>query len=180
MKDLHAQTRPSGLRRRRSLTFLFAGVVAAGVAIGLAVWPSGAVAGTIPGGARVVTVTPVFGSDPNITLHYLDRPFTITDPAKVARIEAIINGLARFPIGELSCTRGNGAEMKLTFKTSRHGRVVATVLATYTGCRMVIPGPNKFPLEDYTRSGQQVQKLVLSIAGVRWPYTPDALPPLPN
>jgi hypothetical protein len=30
---------------------------------------------------------------------------------------------------------------------------------------------------DQASSGQQVQQLVLSIAGARWPYTPDVLPP---
>ena len=171
---------PARLTRRRVLPLLSACVVAVGVAIGLAVWPSGAAAGTIPGAARVVTVTPVFGLDPNISRHHLDHAFTITDPAKVARIAAIIDGLPRFPIGVLSCVRGNGAAMKLTFRTSKGGPVVAIVLATYTGCRYVsIPGSNIPLREDYTRSGKQVQKLVLSIAGVRWPYTPDVLPPLP-
>jgi hypothetical protein len=164
---------------RRILVSLAAGAVAIGIALGLALWSQGAAAGTLLGGARVVTVTPVFGSDPHTSRHHLDHPFTITDPAKVARIEAIINGLDRFPIGVLSCARGNGAAMKLTFRTSVHGRVAATVLATYTGCaRVWIVNSNTPFLEDYTRSGQQVQRLVLSIAGVRWPYTPDALPPL--
>lgn len=175
------------LSRRRLLLLLTASAIAAAVAIGLAVWPSGAAAGTvpgqarvIPGAARVVTVTPVFGLDPNISRHHLDHAFTVTDPAKVARIAAIIDGLARFPIGVLSCVRGNGAAMKLTFRTSKRGPVVATVLATYTGCRYVsVPGSKTPLLEDYTKSGKQVQKLVLSIAGVRWPYTPDVLPPLP-
>jgi hypothetical protein len=161
--------------RRRS-QFLLTGVaVAAGVAIGLTVWAPGAAAGTIPRGARVVTVTPVFGTDPNTSRHHLDHAFTITDPAKVARIAAIINGLARFPIGELSCSRGNGAAMRLTFRTRIGGRVVVTALATYTGCSGVST-PNGPLLEDYTKSGQQVQQLVLAIAGVRWPYTPDVLP----
>ncbi len=40
------------------------------------------------------------------------------------------------------------------------------------------PGFPAMPfLEDYTGSGQQVQQLVLAIAGVRWPYTPDVMPP---
>jgi hypothetical protein len=33
-------------------------------------------------------------------------------------------------------------------------------------------------LVDQTSSGQQVQQLVHSIAGVRWQYTPDVLPSL--
>jgi len=168
--------------RRRILLLLTAIAVAAGVAIGLAVWPSGTVGtagGTIPGGARVVTVTPVFGLDPNTRRHHLDHPFTITNPAEVARIAAIINGLGRFPMGVLSCARGNGAAMQLTFRTSQGGPAVATVLATYTGCSGV-SRPDGPLFADYTSSGQQVQQLVLSIAGVRWPCTPDVLPPLPN
>jgi hypothetical protein len=35
---------------------------------------------------------------------------------------------------------------------------------------MNFPGGPGFP-------GAQVQQLVLAIAGVRWPYTPDVLPP---
>jgi hypothetical protein len=167
------------LSRRRILFLLTAIVAAAGVAIGLAVWPSGsAAAGTIPSGARVVTVTPVFGRDPNTSRHHLDHAFTITDPAKVARIAAIINGLAPFPVGELSCAEDNGAAMQLTFRTSLGGPAVSTVLATYTGCSGISSpdAPNLPFLEDYTSSGQQVQQLVLAIAGVRWPYTPDVLP----
>jgi hypothetical protein len=170
---------PAGARltRRRILTLLTAGAVAAGVAIGLALWPSGAVAGTIPGGVRVVTVTPVFGLDPNTGRHHLDHAFTITDPAKVDQIVALIDGLPRFNVADLSCARGNGAAMRLTFRTRAGGPAVATVLATYTGCpRVWLPGASTPLLQDYTRSRQQVQQRVLAIAGVRWPYTPDALP----
>lgn len=168
------------LFRRRIVFLLTAIVVAAGIAIGLAIWQSAdAAAATIPPGARVVTVTPVFGRDPNISRHHLDHAFTITDPAKVSRIAAIINGLAPFPIGVLSCAEDNGAAMRLTFRTSVGVRAIVTVLATYTGCSGVArpDTPNMPFLEDYTSSGQQVQQLALAVAGVRWPYTPDVLPP---
>jgi hypothetical protein len=166
--------------RRRMMFALTAIVAAAGAAIGLVVWTSGsAAAGTIPSGARVVTVTPVFGRDPDISRHHLDHAFTITDPAQVTRIAAIINGLAKFPTGELSCSMDNGAAMRLTFGTTLGGPVVATVLATYTGCSGIATtdAPNVPFLVDRTSSGQQVQQLVLAIAGVRWPYTPNVLPP---
>jgi hypothetical protein len=69
--------------------------------------------------------------------------------------------------------------MRLTFRASVGGRAISTVLATYTGCSGISrpDAPNAPFLEDYTGSGQQVQQLVLAIAGVRWPYTPDVLPP---
>jgi hypothetical protein len=168
------------LSRRRGLVVFAAIMAAAGVAIGLAVWlPGRAAAGTIPSGARVVTVTPVFGEDPNISRHHLDHAFTVTDPAKVSRIAAIINGLAPFPRGELSCAEDNGAAMELTFRASAGGPAVSTVLATYTGCSGISSpdAPAMSFLEDSTSSGQQVQQLVLDIAGIRWPYTPDVLPP---
>jgi hypothetical protein len=167
---------------RRRIQFLLTAIaVAVAVAIGLAVWPpAGAAAGLVPAGARVVTVTPVFGRDPNTSRHRLDHAFTVTDPAKVARITAILDDLPPFPVGELSCTVDNGATMRLTFRTSPGGPAVVTVLAAYTGCSVVSSPdlPNMPFLQDYTSSGQQVQQLVLAIAGVRWPYTPDVLPPL--
>jgi hypothetical protein len=168
------------LSRRRFVSLLAAIAAAIGVATGLTVWlAAGAAAGAIPSGARVVTVTPLFGQDPDVSRHHLDHAFTITDPARVARIAAILDGLAPFPIGELSCARGNGAAMQLTFRTRQGGPALATVLATYTGCSRVwnTSAPGTRYLDDYTGSGQQVQQLVLAIAGVRWPYTPDALPP---
>jgi hypothetical protein len=69
--------------------------------------------------------------------------------------------------------------MQLTFRATVDGPAIATVLATYTGCSGVSKpdSPNMPILEEYTSSGQQVQQLVLAIAGVRWPYTPDVLPP---
>lgn len=167
------------LSRRRILSQLAGVAVAACVATGLAAWPSGsAAAATIPPGVRVLTVTPVFGLDPNVRRHHLDHAFTITDPARVARIAAIINGLAPFPVNMLSCARGNGAAMKLTFRTSRGGPAAATLLAMYSGCAGISrpDSPDTPFLEEYTNSGQQVQHLVLAIAGVRWPYTPDVLP----
>jgi len=187
MTDFPAPARLSWWR----VLFLFAaGVVDAAVLTGLVAWlaggpaastsPSGAVTRTIPSDARALTVTPVFGRDPNIRWHHLDHAFTITDPAKVARIAAIINGLAKFPAGAYTCGGDNGAAMRLTFKTSLGGPAVATVLAKYGGCEgIATPADPTFPfLVGYTSSGQDVQQLVLAIAGVRWLYRPDAMPPL--
>ena len=156
--------------------FLLIAVVAAvGVAIGLIVWPSSAAAGTIPSSARVVTVTPVFGRDPNISRHHLDHAFTITDPAKVARIAALIDGLARFPAGTFSCPADFGGQMRLTFATGPGGPVVARVAAEYDGCRDVslnVGGRNMPALRDDPDSWPPVQQRILAIAGVSWPVQP--------
>ena len=127
----------------------------------------------IPPDARVVTVTPVFGLDPDKKLEPLKPAFTVTDPAKVARIVAVIDSLAIFPPGTYSCPIDFGAEMRLTFRTSPGGPVVARLTAEYGGCGVVsvsIGGRSMPALSDYLGSGQPLQQRVLAIAGVRWPY----------
>ena len=144
------------------------------------VWlPARSAAERIPPDARVVTVAPVFGLQPDKKLEPLDPAFTVTNPAKVAGIAAAINGLTLFPPGMFSCPIDFGAEMRLTFRTSRRGPVVARVTAQYGGCGVVsvsIGGRSMPALSDYTGSGQQLQQRVLAIAGVRWPYPPGTPP----
>ena len=80
------------------------------------VWlPARPAAERVPPDATTVTVTPVFGFNPNPRARRLDRAFTVTDPAKVARIAAVVNGLTRFPDGAYSCPADVGGLMRLTF-----------------------------------------------------------------
>ena len=72
-----------------------------------------------------------------------------------------------------NCPVDFGADMRLTFRTSPDGPLVARLTAGYGGCRAVpvsIEGKSMPALSGYTPSGQQVQQRVLAIAGVRWPY----------
>jgi hypothetical protein len=86
------------------------------------VWlPARPVAERVPPAARVLTVTPVFGLNPDPRAERLDRAFTVTDPATVARIAPVVNGLTRFPDGAFSCPAEYGGQMRLTFFT-RPGR----------------------------------------------------------
>lgn len=144
------------------------------------VWlPARPAAERIPADARVVTVTPVFGDQADKNLERTDHAVTVTDPAKVAGIAALIDGLAIFPPGIFSCPADFGAAMRLTFRTSPHGRVVAVVVAGYGGCGAVsvtINGRSMPALSDYTRSGQELQERILASASVRWPYSPAMLP----
>jgi hypothetical protein len=90
------------------------------------VWlPARPVAERVPPTARVLTVTPVFGLNPDPRAERLDRAFTVTDPATVARIAAVVNGLTRFPDGAFSCPAESGGQMSLTFFTRPGGPVVA-------------------------------------------------------
>ena len=172
---IRAAARP-GPRRLVYLCAILAGV-AAGLVIGLAA----GVPGRIPADARVGTVTPVFGSDSGAAR---DRPgyyaFTVTDPAKVARIAAVINGLRQLPAGAYSCPAEGGSammltSMQLTFRTAPGGRVVATVDADYVDCQfaqVTVGAQTVWPLDENTSSGQPMQQQVLAIAGLRWPYPP--------
>jgi hypothetical protein len=170
---LRAAARPG----QRRLVYLCAALV--GVTAGLVAGLAAQVPGRIPADVRVVTVTPVFdfGSAPS-----RGEPvaaFTVTDPAAVAQIAAVINGLRQLD-GTYSCPAEAGSglmltSMQLTFRAGPSGPVVATVGADYTGCQFawVTAGAQTiWQLDENTSSGQPMQQQVLAIAGVRWPYPP--------
>ena len=160
-------------RYRRRILYVLGGV--GSVAAGLALWwPAGPSAGPIPSYVTVVTVTPVPASPPGTSPGKLDRAFTVTDPAKVARIAAVIDGLDPLPRGMDACQVDSGATMRLAFRASAAGPVVARVTAGY-GCQLVsvsAGGQVALLLGDSSGSGQLMQQQVLAIAGVRWPYLP--------
>jgi hypothetical protein len=131
----------------------------------------------VPPTAAVLTVTPVFGLNPNPRAERLDRAFTVTDPAQVARITAVVNGLARFPAGAFSCPADSGGQMRLTFSTRPGGPVLARLTTQYGGCGIVsvrIRGRDMPALSEYPRSGPPLQQQVLAIAGVSWPVEPGS------
>jgi hypothetical protein len=131
----------------------------------------------VPPTAAVLTVNPVFGLNHNPRAERLDRAFTVTDPATVARIAAIVNGLTRFPDGTFSCPFESGGQMRLTFSTRPGGPVVARLTAQYGGCGIVsvrIGGRDMPGLSEYPRSGPPLQQQVLAIAGASWPVEPGS------
>jgi hypothetical protein len=131
----------------------------------------------VPPTAAVLTVNPVFGLNPDPRAERLDRAFTVTDPATVARIAAIVNGLTRFPDGTFSCPFESGGQMRLTFSTRPGGPVVARLTAQYGGCGIVsvrIGGRDMPGLSEYPRSGPPLQQQVLAIAGASWPVEPGS------
>jgi hypothetical protein len=142
------------------------------------VWlPARPVAERVPPAARVLTVAPVFGFNPDPRAERLDRAFTVTDPATVARIAAVVNGLTRFPGGTFSCPAESGGQMRLTFLTRPGGPVVARLTAQYGGCGVVsvrIGGRDMPGLSEYPRSGPPLQQQVLAIAGASWPVEPGS------
>jgi hypothetical protein len=170
MMDIRAAARPCW----RCLVYLStaAAGIAAGLAIGLTAHP---VPTRIPPGAQVVTVTPVFGESPvpGPRREKLDRAVTVTDPATVAKIAAVIDSLTRVAPGTYNCPADNGAAMQLTFRTSPGGPVIASVTAGYEGCQFVwvtVGGRTLPALDGHTSSGLPIQQRVLTIGGVGWPY----------
>jgi hypothetical protein len=140
------------------------------------VWlPARPAAERVPPDAAAVTVTPVFGFNPNPRARRLDRAFTVTDPAKVARIAAVVNGLTRFPDGAFSCPADFGGQLRLTFSARAGGPALARLTAEYGGCGSVsvrIGGRAMPALSSDTKSGPLLQQRVLAIAGVTWPVQP--------
>ncbi len=131
----------------------------------------------VPPTAAVLTVTPVFGLNPDRRGERLDRAFTVTDPAQVARIAAIVNGLTRFPAGAFSCPVDSGGQMRLTFSTRPGGPVLARLTLQYGGCGIVsvrIGGRDMPALSEYPRSGPPLPQQVLAIADVSWPVEPGS------
>jgi hypothetical protein len=131
----------------------------------------------IPAGVTTITVTPVFGFNRNPRARRLDHAFTVTDPAKVARIVALVNGLTRFPDGTFSCPADFGGQMRLTFFTRPGRPAAAQLIAEYAGCGVVsvrIGGRAMPALSEYPQSGPRLPQRVLAIAGVSWPVEPGA------
>ena len=84
-----------------------------------------------------MTVTPVFGLNQDPRRDRLDHAFTVTDPAKVARIVALANGLTVYPPGAYPCPASFGGAMRLAFLDRPGGQVLARFSAQYGGCGVV-------------------------------------------
>jgi len=174
MMDTRVAARPGRSR------FVYLVAALAGVAAGLAIGLATRVPSRIPADARVVTVVPVFDFEPGTRRETPDPAFTITDPAKVAQIVAVIDSLRQFAAGTYNCPSEADypmllTSMQLTFRTVPGGPVVATAGADYVGCQfawVTVGAQTIWPLAEETSSGPSLQQQVLAIAGVSWPFPP--------
>lgn len=122
----------------------------------------------IPGTAKVVVVAPILGDGP---VNADEAPVVITDPAKVAKIVAVVNALQPFPVGHMMCPMYRGPSMRLTFRAAPTSPDLAVVTANTTGCQTVgvsISG-HQYPM---LAGAVAMEKQVTTIAGVRWPGFP--------
>lgn len=119
----------------------------------------------VPAAAKVVTVGMLPGM---IAGTKLPGPATITDPATVARIAALVNGLPVVTPGTYHCPADLGRGLMLTFRATVGGPALAAVTAYTTGCgaaSVSIGGKPQLGLSGGAALAQQV----LAVAGLHWP-----------
>jgi hypothetical protein len=120
----------------------------------------------VPGAARVVTISELASGNPQARRP--PAPVTITDPAVVGRLAALVDSLPVSPLNNeaVSCPAAFGDSLQLAFRTRTGGPVVALV-QTDQACGMV----------DFTVTGQQlvglenntsVDRQILAIASLPW------------
>jgi hypothetical protein len=149
--------------------------------------PAKSPAERIPAQARVVTITAIPGAGPGSgsgsvmapgggtatgagagqVLSSPPRPVTVTDPATVAKIAAVVDGLPLMPPGVFSCPFSNGEGLKLTFRATESGPVLAQVISQNNGCGTVTLtiGGKQMPA---LWGGGSMDKQVLKLAGINW------------
>jgi hypothetical protein len=128
------------------------------------IWvPARAPGERIPAGVTAVALSLSAGTNTR-------PPATVTDQGTVSKLEALIDGLPRFPAGAYSCPMDDGDRLVLTFRAGRSGpaRAVATVsLAGCEGVNLTVGGqqqPGLGPVDG----GRATAAKALTIAGLHW------------
>jgi hypothetical protein len=122
---------------------------------------------TIPAGATQVTLT----LHPDVNVHVTaPPPVTVTDPAKVREIAALLNGLAPFPAGRYSCPLDGGGALTLTFRAVRSGPALAVAVIDLEGCEGVnlTTSGGQQPALGTPDGGRATATQAVKIAGLTW------------
>jgi hypothetical protein len=110
------------------------------------------------------------------------RPATVTSPAAVRGIAAMVNSLPVFPPGPRECGPFSGPYLVLTFLAAPQGKVLATALVNTGGCEGVFFAVGPQPITNDTRTwnvpgvtalgvpfrGQALARTALKAAGLTW------------
>ena len=86
----------------------------------------------VPAAAKAVTISMDLGL--NQGGRKPQKPVTITDPAKVRALTALINGLALFPPGAPDCPADFGGNLVLTFRAGPRTPALAVATVDLSGC----------------------------------------------
>jgi hypothetical protein len=132
--------------------------------------PAKSAAETIPVAAEIdVAPTGPAGRNPATSPGSTASPggsLTVTDPAEIAEVTSVINGLPAKSAGAVNCPMDNGAGLRLTFR-SRPGVELAEVDVAATGCRTVSVtiGGSKQPALS---GGDQLTSQIMTVIGANW------------
>jgi hypothetical protein len=129
----------------------------------------------IPAAAAVVTASMNYGM--NADGRKPPAPVTITDPATVAKVAALINGQPPFPPGTHSCPMDDGMAFILTFRARRAGPVLATATLALNGCGAtgLEVGTQDYGLGDLD-SARPLATQILKVTGLPWKLPPFEWP----
>lgn len=116
--------------------------------------------------ALVTTMTPRL---PSSDVHILPYgPAFTTDPARIARVAALIDSAEMEPQGEMRhCPAMTGGEMDLTFRAGTAGPTVASVRIGLSGCSSI--GLTVRGVTAELVGGTDQVNEIISILGLSWP-----------
>ena len=124
----------------------------------------------VPAVAQAVTISMDLGL--NADGKEPPKPVTITDPAKVRALKALINGLAVFPPGPDSCPKDFGDDLVLTFRAGPRTPALAVATVDFEGCDgvdLTIDGRSQPALAG---PGTDTGPQLLKVAGLPWKIPP--------
>ena len=125
----------------------------------------------VPAAARAVTISTDDGRNQGDTVP--PKPVTITDPAKVRALTALVNGLWLFPPGSYSCPADFGVDLVLTFRAGPRSPALAVATVGFSGCDgvdLTIDGKSQPTLAG---PGTDTGPQILKIAGLPWKVPPE-------
>jgi hypothetical protein len=122
----------------------------------------------VPPAAQAVTIA----VKPDMNLHVTPpAPVTVTDPAQVRRIVALVDGLPLSPPGgDFNCPADGGATLVLTFRAQPGGPTLAVAEPGLEGCEVVsfTIGGQLQPSLGLADGGRSFADSVARIAGLPW------------
>jgi hypothetical protein len=120
----------------------------------------------VPAAAKAVTIS----IDPGLNQggRKPQQPVTITDPAKVRALTALINRLTLFPPGAFSCPADFGGNLVLTFRAGPRTPALAVATVDLSGCDGVDLTIGGKPQPTLAGPGTDSGPQILRLAGLSW------------
>ncbi len=120
----------------------------------------------VPAAAKAVTIAIKLGL--NQGGRKPPKPVTITDPAKVRALTALINGLTLFPPGAPDCPADFGGNLVLTFRAGPRTPALAVATVDFAGCDSVDFTIGGKPQPALAGPGTDTGPQILRLVGLSW------------